>query len=287
MAADRDRLPGHRRGGGRDGVHRFADRRVGRRRGDGGPAAPPGRSLERCLPVRAPPPAVGVLRRQLARPRHRLDRRGRPERRASTSGRPRRRSATTSTGCSTNICCRRARCASSACATTSATASNEHQFVSRLTGETTDRARAAQGRRRDVPRDADPVDAHAVVRRSIPDARFIPVNDLVALTEPGTRLHGHRRRQDGDGRVHLAARQRCGARRDPVDPAPRRLAPRPGVINSRSICLPMLIEGVSLDPRGRGATRRTSTISSGGSKRADSSCGSTRPSSPRCTAAPP
>jgi hypothetical protein len=34
---------------------------------------------------------------------------------------------------------------------------------------------------------------------------------------------------DRDGRVLLASRQRCGARRDPLDPAARRVDPRPGV----------------------------------------------------------
>ena len=93
-----------------------------------------------------------------------------------------------------------------------------HRFVSRLTGETTTvrvRRKVVDATYLETPMPS----THTPSFDVDPGARFIPVNDLVALTEPGERLHGHRRRQDRDGRVHLAARQRRGAGRDPLDPA--------------------------------------------------------------------
>lgn len=64
----------------RDGVHRRASRRVTRgRRRHGRPAAGARRALARSVSVRASPPAVGVLRRQLAAARQRDDRHPRTE----------------------------------------------------------------------------------------------------------------------------------------------------------------------------------------------------------------
>ena len=59
---DRHGLPGGRGGGGWAGVRRRAGLRVRRRRGRAGPSRPPGRALERRLSIRAPAPALRLLR---------------------------------------------------------------------------------------------------------------------------------------------------------------------------------------------------------------------------------
>ena len=123
---------------------------------------------------------------------------------------------------------------------------DEHQFVSRLTGDTT----TVRVRRKVV--DATYLETPVPSTHTPPfgvddDARFIPVNGLVTQTEPAQRLHGDRRGQDRDGRVLLAPRQRRRARRDPVDPPARRVDPRPRAPTAARAALPQLIEGVSFN----------------------------------------
>ena len=202
-----------------------------------------------------------------------------------TSGRPPPRSATTSGGSSTSTSCRPVRCASSACPTTSAT-----------TRASTGSCRASPARKTTVR-----------VRRRVVDATYletpVPSTHTPSFRRRSGRaadsrqrarrrrrarhgLHDHRRGQDRDRRLPLAARQRCRAGCDPLDQTARRLASRPPAATAarpRDVAH----RGRGARPRGLGRRATTSTTSSAGSRRRGSSSGSIRPSSPRCTGAPP
>ena len=122
----------------------------------------------------------------------------------------------------------------------------ESRFVSRLTGEAGHAVRGAPPRGRcQVSGDVDPA-THTPSFGAEPAVRLIPVNDLVRLTGPGDRIYGHRRRQDGNGRVHMAARKRRAA-----GGAIRWIRPRDAWLLDRAFQQPLdlvagLIEGVSL-----------------------------------------
>ena len=94
---DRGRLPRGRCG--RDGarVHRHPGQRVRRHRRGGGSQRPAWRPLDDRVSVRAAASAVGVLRRELAKPGQRRHRPGRPRTRATTNWRAAPRCAPTST----------------------------------------------------------------------------------------------------------------------------------------------------------------------------------------------
>ena len=103
----------------------------------------------------------------------------------------------------------------------------EHHVVSRLTGRQADvvvRRKLVDARFLEPSIPA----THTPSFEVDPQARFIPVNDLVNLAA-GVGLHDRRRRQNGHGRVRLAARARRRSRRDPLDPPAGRLAARPQV----------------------------------------------------------
>ena len=57
---------------------------------------------------------------------------------------------------------------------------------------------------------------------------MIPVNDLVRLEERAVAVRRRRLGQDGDGRVHLAARQRRRSGRHLLGPSPRAVDAQPG-----------------------------------------------------------
>ncbi len=108
-------------------------------------------------------------------------------------------------------------------------ASDEHQFVSILTGETT----TVRVRRKIVDAtylETSVPSTHTPSFDVAPDARFIPVNDLVSLREPATGYTVIGCGKTGmDACVWLLG-VGCAARIDPLDPTTRRLDPRPRVL---------------------------------------------------------
>ena len=85
-------------------------------------------------------------------------------------------------------------------------------------------AGAAPHRRCQVSGDLDPGDSHPVLWRRAGSAADSGQRPGQA-GRAGERVHGHGRRQDGHGRVHLAAGERGAAGGDPLDQAAGRLAP--------------------------------------------------------------
>ena len=228
------------------------------------------------VPVRAPAPAVGVLRRQLADPRERHDRQTGPNV-ASTNGRRRRRSAITTSGCSGAP----PRVGPGPLLRDERLRRGGRTSIGSCPGSRARRPPCGCGAGSSMPGPGDPgaVDAYAVFRAE-PGARFIPVNDLVAMTDrPG--VHRDRRRQDRAWTRACGCSTRRAARCHPVDP------PRDAWLLDREYQqplerLPMLMEGVSLYIEAAAAAESVA-ISLRGSKRADNSCASTQRSSPRCT----
>ena len=115
----------------------------------------------------------------------------------------------------------------------------EHRIRSRLTGDVT----TVQVRRKvvDATYLETPVPStHTPSFDVDPGVRMIPVNELVNLMEPATGFTVIGGGQDRDGRVHLAARQRCGARCNPLDPAARRPGSSTARVSTaaRRCCLP-------------------------------------------------
>ena len=117
--------------------------------------------------------------------------------------------------------------------------------------------------------------------------RFIPPNDLVDLAEPAARLHGHRRGQDRDGHLQLAARRGCRPRPHPLDPAARRLDCSTGPSCSRSTLVGsyMQLQARGSKPRPRPRTLQdfARRLEADGVLHAARS----RPSSPTCSGARP
>ena len=163
----------------------------------------PGRPLAGLVSVRAAPPAVAVLRRQLDPARTGPDRARRQRTPASTSEPAAPRSAATSTRSCATGSWRRVGSASSRCATTSATGASARGSPDQVTDVTVRRrvVDATYMASRVPATDPPPFDVADGVR-------CVPVGELTTLAAPGRRVRDRRRRQDRVGRHLLAARSR-------------------------------------------------------------------------------
>ena len=255
-----DRLPGHRRGRRRHGLRRCPDRGPRGRRDHGRPASGPRGALAGRLPLRPAPSTLRQLRRQLDAARSRPRRPRRPEPRLSRAGRRRRDLRVL----------RRGDAAPPAALGPGPVLPDERVPRRSALPVAPDRpgvggGRAPSGGRRDRP--GVPCARHrAPTVRGGRRGPLRPGRGPGPGRRPAGRLRDHRRGQDGDGCVHLAARTGHLARSHHLDPAPRRLAHEPRLLPARPGRRAHL-RGGGRRARGRGGLPTPWTRSTSGSSR--------------------